>query len=63
MADQEFSDDSQGEGNEIPMGIERDHAFELSRAATPEAVLEGIRNYRGRLPRDFVFSREDANER
>ena len=51
------------EGDEIVVRVADDDAFELSRPPTPEEVLARIRKYRGRLPRDFRFSRQDANER
>jgi len=35
--------------------------FQIKRKPTPREQLERIRQYRGRLPADFAFSRDDAN--
>ena len=51
------------EGDEIVVRIAPNDTFELSRLPTPEEVLARIRNYRGRLPKDFRFSRQEAHER
>ena len=51
------------EGDEIVVRVAADDTFELSRLPTPEEVLARIRKYRGRLPKDFRFSRQDAHER
>ena len=51
------------EGDEIVVRVAADDVFELSRPPTPEEVLARIHKYRGRLPKDFRFSRQDAHER
>lgn len=51
------------EGDELIVRVAADGAFELNRPPTPEDVLARIREYRGRLPADFRFARQDAHER
>lgn len=51
------------EGDQIDVRIAPDRAFEVSRAISPEEVLERIRTFRGRMPKNFQFSRLEANER
>lgn len=51
------------EGDELIVRVAPDGAFELNRPPTPEDVLARIREYRGRLPADFRFARQDAHER
>lgn len=51
------------EGDELIVRVAPDGAFELNRPPTPEDVLTRIREYRGRLPADFRFARQDAHER
>ena len=51
------------EGDELIVRVAPDGAFELNRPPTPEDVLARIREYRGRLPADFRFARQDAHDR
>lgn len=51
------------EGMEVQIRVAKDGAFELGRAEDPDEILDRIRKYRGRMPRDFHFDREAANER
>lgn len=51
------------EGAEIEVRVANDGAFELNRAPDADEVLDRIRKYRGRLPRDFRFDRQAAHER
>ncbi len=51
------------EGAEVEVRVAKDGAFELTRAADADEVLDRIRKYRGRLPRDFRFDRHAAHER
>ena len=51
------------EGAEVEIRIAKDGAFELMRAPDADMVLDRIRRYRGRMPRDFHFDRRDAHER
>ena len=51
------------EGDDIEVRVANDDAFELTRQATADEVLARIRKYRGRLPRDFRFARQEVYER
>lgn len=51
------------EGAEVEVRVGNDGAFELTRAPDANEVLDRIRKYRGRLPRDFRFDRQAAHER
>ena len=51
------------EGMEVQIRVAKDGAFELGRTEDPGEILDRIRKYRGRMPRDFHFDREAANER
>lgn len=51
------------EGAEVEVRVANDGAFELNRAPDADEVLDRIRKYRGRLPRDFRFDRQAAHER
>ncbi|MCY4014745.1 MAG: AbrB/MazE/SpoVT family DNA-binding domain-containing protein [Gammaproteobacteria bacterium] len=51
------------EGAEVEVRVASDGAFEITRAPDADEVLDRIRKYRGRLPRDFRFDRQAAHER
>ena len=51
------------EGMEVQIRVAKDGAFELGRTEDPGEILDRIRKYRGKMPRDFHFDREAANER
>ncbi len=51
------------EGDEIVVRVADDGAFELNWPPTVEEVLSRVRKFRGRVPKDFRFSRQDAHER
>lgn len=51
------------EGDEVEVRVASDGAFEMTRAPDADEVLDRIRKYRGRLPRDFRFDRQAAHER
>lgn len=51
------------EGDEIEVVIADDRVFQLKKKPGCEAILERLRQYRGKLPADFKFDREDANAR
>ena len=51
------------EGDEIEIRAADGPAFELAKLPTAEEVLIRVRSYRGRLPADFRFLREDVHER
>ncbi len=51
------------EGDEIEIGVAGPRTFEVSRKAGRDEVLERLRAFRGRLPVDFKFDRDEANGR
>ena len=51
------------EGDEIEIGVADERRFSVGRKPGPEEVLARLRGLRGRLPADFRFDRDDANER
>jgi antitoxin MazE len=51
------------EGDEIEISVDTPHRFNVRRKPDPEAILARLRGFRGRLPVDFRFDRDEANER
>jgi antitoxin MazE len=51
------------EGDEIEIHIAGAREFGLMRKPGRQDLLNQLRAYRGRLPRDFKFDREEANAR
>ena len=51
------------EGDEIEIHIAGAREFGVARRPCREALLNRLRTYRGRLPRNFKFDREEANAR
>ena len=51
------------EGDDIEVIIASDRVFEIRKKPDTEEFLERLRKYRGKLPADFKFDREEANER
>ncbi len=51
------------EGDEIELVRSDTESFIVHRYDDPSVLLERIRRFRGRLPRDFRFDREGAHER
>lgn len=51
------------EGDEIEIVVGSARHFQLHRKADPEAILARLRGFRGRLPADFHFDRDEANAR
>ena len=50
-------------GDEIEIQVAGARRFAVSRKPSREDLLIRLREFRGRLPADFVFDREEANER
>ncbi|MDF3083623.1 AbrB/MazE/SpoVT family DNA-binding domain-containing protein [Burkholderia sola] len=50
------------EGDEVEIVVHRAGALAESRNAGAEALLLPLRRFRGKLPGDFRFRRNDANE-
>ena len=51
------------EGDEIEIYIADERQFGVSRKPTREELLKRLRVFRGRLPADFKFDRDEANAR
>jgi antitoxin MazE len=51
------------EGDDISIHAVGARVFEVEKSPTPQEALARLRKYRGRLPADFRFDREEANER
>ena len=51
------------EGDEIDIHVAGEREFAVARKPSREDFLNRLRAYRGRLPRDFKFDREEANAR
>lgn len=52
------------EGDEVQIQVsEKGRVFEVQRAPTLEEALINARKFRGRLPADWKFDRDEANER
>ena len=51
------------EGDDIEIHVAGERVFELKKKPGNKELLEKLRRYRGRLPRDFHFDRLEAHER
>ncbi|AOY95599.1 AbrB family transcriptional regulator [Cupriavidus sp. USMAA2-4] len=51
------------EGDDIEIVVEQSRTFAIRRKPGTDELLQRLRRFRGRLPADFKFSRDDANER
>lgn len=51
------------EGDEIEISVADPRQFAVSRKPSREALLARLRAFRGRLPADFKFDRDEANAR
>lgn len=51
------------EGDDIEIQVADARVFAVSKKAGREALLARLRSFRGRLPADFVFDRDEAGER
>lgn len=51
------------EGDEIEIHVAGAREFAVARKPSRQDVLNRLRAYRGRLPSDFKFDREEANAR
>ena len=51
------------EGDEIDIRVAGEREFAVARKPSRQDFLNRLRAYRGRLPRDFKFDREEANAR
>ncbi|HEX5934474.1 MAG TPA: AbrB/MazE/SpoVT family DNA-binding domain-containing protein [Pseudorhizobium sp.] len=51
------------EGDQIQIRAVDARELEIARKPTRHELLERLRKFRGRLPDDFVFDRDEANAR
>ena len=51
------------EGDEIEISVADRRQFTVSRKPSREDLLARLRTFRGRLPADFKFDRDEANAR
>ena len=51
------------EGDDIEVQIADERVFRLKKKPSNEALLKRLRKFRGKLPADFTFDREEANAR
>jgi antitoxin MazE len=51
------------EGDEVALQRGENGTLTVDRAMTREEAIRGLRAYRGRLPADFKFDRDEANAR
>lgn len=51
------------EGDDIEIIIDTPRTFAVRKKPGAEELLERLRHFRGKLPADFKFSRDEANER
>jgi antitoxin MazE len=51
------------EGDDIEIAIADRRELEVSRKPTRDDLLKRLRAFRGRLPADFKFDRDEANAR
>ena len=50
-------------GDEIEIHVAGSRAFEIARKPDLEELIRRLRAFRGRLPKDFKFDRDEANAR
>jgi antitoxin MazE len=51
------------EGDDIEIHVAGTRQFAIARKPGREELLRRLRAFRGRLPADFIFDREEANAR
>ncbi|OWB24271.1 AbrB/MazE/SpoVT family DNA-binding domain-containing protein [Xanthomonas oryzae pv. oryzicola] len=51
------------EGDDIEIVVDEPRLFAVRKKPGPDAMLERLRAFRGKLPADFRFNREEANGR
>lgn len=51
------------EGDDIELVVADSRVFEVRKKADREDILSRLRNFRGKLPVDFHFDREEAHDR
>ena len=51
------------EGDDIEVLIAEERVFQVKKKPGNDAILARLRQFRGKLPADFRFDRDDANAR
>ena len=51
------------EGDDIEVLVADERVFKLRKKPNKSDILARLRKFRGKLPADFIFDREDANAR
>jgi len=51
------------EGDEIEVVIADERIFQVRKKPSSEAIIARLRQFRGKLPADFKFDRDEANVR
>ena len=51
------------EGDDIEVIIADERVFQVRKKPDRDAILAKLKKFRGKLPADFKFDREDANDR
>ncbi|MBW8745692.1 MAG: AbrB/MazE/SpoVT family DNA-binding domain-containing protein [Sphingomonas sp.] len=51
------------EGDDIELHVADAHSMSVARKPVRDELLKRLRAYRGRLPADFKFDRDEANAR
>lgn len=51
------------EGDDIEIIVAEDRVFAVKKKPSRTALLKKLHKYRGKLPADFVFNRDDLNDR
>ncbi len=50
-------------GEELDVQVQLDGSLRIARKMTPEEALRDLRRFRGMIPADFKFDRDEANAR
>ncbi|MGE8620243.1 MAG: AbrB/MazE/SpoVT family DNA-binding domain-containing protein [Achromobacter spanius] len=51
------------EGDDVEIQVKDDRCFEVRKTVDEEEVLARLRKFRGKLPADFIFNRDEAHLR
>lgn len=51
------------EGDDIEITVAQDRKFEVKKTPGTNEHLKSLRKFRGKMPADFKFVRDEANER
>ncbi|MNR53051.1 SpoVT / AbrB like domain protein [compost metagenome] len=49
------------EGDDVEFDVKDDRRFEVRKTIDEEETLARLRKFRGMLPAEFIFNRDDAN--